>query len=220
MQIPASVVSAQMDAAFSDAPCDAVKTGMLASIDIVYALVDRIGRWGSASRLIIDPVLTSTSGRSLLPEDARLVLLEKLVPACALITPNLPEASLLTGVPISGVEDMGLAADHLLARGAAAVLIKGGHLVDLDPEIEEITDLLRTADGEEFRFTHARQKGPGFRGTGCTLASAIAAFVAEGLTLHSAVQKACDYVEAAMKAAEPYRAFRGLAHGAGLVARG
>lgn len=212
MQIPASVVSAQIDAAFSDAPCDAVKTGMLSTVDIVYALVDRVARWGSQSRLIIDPVLASSSGRSLLSEEGRLVLLDKLVPTCALITPNLPEATLLTGVPISSVEDMGLAADHLLARGAAAVLVKGGHLLELDPDLDEITDLLRTADGEELRLVRTRRREGSFRGTGCTLASAIAAGVAEGLTLRGAVERARDYLDGLMRGSAAYRNVRGLCH--------
>jgi hydroxymethylpyrimidine/phosphomethylpyrimidine kinase len=197
MPMSASLVMAQVDAAISDAPCDAIKTGMLASIDIVHALAD-----------------------PLLPEDAKDALVERLIPAAALITPNIPEATALTGVPISCAEDMGIAADHLLARGAAAVLIKGGHLVELDPEIEEITDLLRTVDGEEARFVRTRRKvgpkGGEYRGTGCTLASAVAAGIAEGLTLKGAVERARDYLDAAMAAAGPYLNVRGLAHSAGM----
>jgi hydroxymethylpyrimidine/phosphomethylpyrimidine kinase len=222
MPIPASLVTAQIDAALADAPCDVIKTGMLASIDVVNALADRAAQWGSSSRLVVDPVLKSTSGRALLPDDAREVLLERLVPAAALVTPNIPEATALTGVPISSLEHMSLAADHLLARGASAVLIKGGHLIEAEPELEVITDLLRTADGEQMLFERPRRKimqppkskGPelGFRGTGCTLTSAIAAGIAEGHTLRSAVERARDYLDAAMGAASPFLNVRGLGH--------
>lgn len=220
--LPASVVLAQIDAAFSDAPFDAVKTGMLASADIVHGVADRAKQWGSGARLIVDPVLVSSSGRSILTDEGKRALLERLVPSAALVTPNIPEATALTGVPISSVEDMSLAADHLLARGAAAVLIKGGHLLDLDPDLEELTDLLRTADGDEVRLVRTRRKlgknGIEFRGTGCTLASAIAAGIAEGLTLMTAVERARDYLDAAMAAGGPYLNVRGLYHAAGLLA--
>ena len=210
MPLSASFVGAQIDAALGDAACEVVKTGMLASVDIVQALVQRTGSLGSSSRLVLDPVLQSSSGRSLLSSEGVELLLEKLVPAAALVTPNIPEATRLTGVPIANIDDMGRAIDQLLARGAGGVLLKGGHLVDVEPEITEITDILRTADGEEVRFSRPRIKGPVFRGTGCTLASAVAGGIAEGFTLQSSVQRARDYIETAMKNSAPYRAFRGL----------
>ncbi len=211
MPLSASLVGAQMDAAFGDAPCEVIKTGMLATIDIVYAVAQRAQALGAGVRLVVDPVLASSSGRSLLSPDAREALVEKLIPAAALITPNIPEATILTGVPIASLEDMGLAIDHLLARGASAVLLKGGHLIDAQPDLEEITDILRTADGEETRFIRPRLSGPVLRGTGCTLASAIAGAVAEGFTLQSSVERARDYLESAMQGAGPYQAFRGMA---------
>ena len=215
MALPASLVGAQMDAAMADAPCDVIKTGMLASVDIVHAIADRLQSWGSATRLVLDPVLTSTSGRSLLGDDGRRALIERLIPGCALITPNLIEAQELTGQRIVAPEEIGILADHLLALGASAVLIKGGHLPDLDPEIGEMTDLLRTIDGEEIRLSRPRLPGPGWRGTGCSLASAISAGVAEGLTLRSAVERACLFVELAMKESAPFLAVRALNHWAG-----
>lgn len=220
--LPASVVLAQIDAAFSDAPFDAVKTGMLASADIVHGVADRAQKWGPGARLVVDPVLVSSSGRALLTEEGKRALLERLIPIAALVTPNIPEATALTGVPISSVQDMSLAADHLLARGAAAVLVKGGHLLDLDPELDELTDLLRTADGEEMHLVRNRRKigkqAAQFRGTGCTLASAIAAGIAEGLTLKTAVERARDYLDAAMASSGPYLNVKGLYHAAGLLA--
>lgn len=210
LSMTASLVGAQMDAALSDSPCDVIKTGMLASIDIVHAVADRATRLGSSCRLVIDPVLVSTTGRMLLPKDAQEALLTRLLPKAALVTPNIPEATALTGVSISSVEEMGLAADHLLARGAGAVLVKGGHLIDVDSQITDITDLLRTADGEEYRLTHARLPGPGRRGTGCALASAISAGIAEGLTLRAAVERAVAYLQAALRESGPYLSARAL----------
>lgn len=215
MPLSASLVGAQMDAAIADAPCEVVKTGMLASVDIVHAVADRLRNWGSATRLVLDPVLTSTSGRSLLGEEGKKALIERLIPGCALITPNLMEAQELTGQRVFGPEGMGLLADHLLALGASAVLIKGGHLIDLDPDVQEITDLLRTIDGEEIRFTRPRLPGPGWRGTGCSLASAISAGIAEGLTLRSAVERGCRFLELAMQESAPFLGVRALNHWAG-----
>lgn len=215
MAMPASVVGAQLDAVMSDAPCEVVKAGMLANVDIVHLLADRCAQWGSSTRLVLDPVLLSTSGRSLLDQEGRKALVERLLPVCALVTPNIPEAQELTGQRIVAPEEIGILADYFLAMGASAVLIKGGHLFELDPELDEVTDLLRTADGEELRFSRPRLPGPGWRGTGCSLASAIAAGIAEGLTLASAVDRAGFYVHQAMKQGSPYLSVRALNHWGG-----
>src|SRR5688572_8931710 len=124
--MPASVVGAELDAALEELGEATIKFGMLSSLDIVLAVASRVRRLGSRCRLVVDPVLTSSSGRSLLAEDGRRALLEELVPLCALVTPNRIEAELLTGQKITDLEGMGRAADQLLAAGAAAVLIKGG----------------------------------------------------------------------------------------------
>jgi len=105
---------------------------------------------------------------------------------------------------------MSLLCDLLLARGASAVLVKGGHLLERDPELTEITDVLRTADGEEARFRHPRHEGSVLRGTGCAVASAVAAGIAEGLTLHGAVQRAISHVRLSMDLAQPLARFRAL----------
>lgn len=200
--MPASLVGAQIDAALVDVAVDAVKTGMLANVDIVHAVADRVERQGPGVRWIIDPVLASSSGRELLGADGRKALVERLIPRAALVTPNLGEASILTGIRIESAEHASMAADHFLALGASAVLIKGGHWPDLDPELEEVTDLLRTADGDEWRFTRPRLPGA-YRGTGCTLATAIAAHVAEGRTLRASVEQARDFLELAMRSGIP-----------------
>lgn len=199
MPVPASVVGAQLDACFLDAPVDVVKTGMLVSADVIRALTTRVDAWGSRSRLIVDPVLRSTTGRSLLDEEGKAALVKQLLPRAALVTPNLLEAEELTKRTANTEDEMSLLGDHLLALGAQAVLIKGGHLVERDPSCDEIVDILRTLDGEEYRFRRPRLAPVGARGTGCTLAAAIASGLAEGLTLRTAVENACDFVHSALK---------------------
>lgn len=194
--MPASVVGAQIDAAVEELGPVTIKTGMLGSIDVVHAVASRVERLGSRARLVVDPVFGSSSGRSLLSEEGRRALLERLVPLAALVTPNRMEAEALAGVSITSVDDMGLAADHLLAAGAAAVLVKGGHLDDAS---ETVVDLLRTADGDQVFCERARVLGPGFRGSGCFLATAIAALLAEGVALAAAVDGARSELDLAMR---------------------
>lgn len=201
--LPASVVGAQMDAALEEIGTDVVKTGMLGTLDVVHAVADRVERLGAGARLVIDPVLVASSGRALLAADGVQAMLERLVPRAALVTPNLLEAERLTGIAVRSREDMGRAADVLLAHGASAVLIKGGHLPEFDPELDEIGDLLRTLDGDEFWITRSRRLGPSRRGTGCTLASAIAGGIALGLTLRDAVESARSALDRAWETAPP-----------------
>lgn len=201
--LPASVVGAQMDAAIEEIGIDSIKTGMLANVDIVHAVADRVERLGASCRLVLDPVVAASSGRSLLSSEGIEALWARLIPRAALVTPNLHEAKLLTGVTIRSREEMSQAADQFLLRGANAVLIKGGHLVEFEPELEEVSDLLRTLDGEELWIQRAREVGPPCRGTGCTLASAIAAGLAEGYTLSHAVERARDAVSRAFRSALP-----------------
>jgi hydroxymethylpyrimidine/phosphomethylpyrimidine kinase len=200
--LPASVVGAQLDAALEDLGAVVVKTGMLVGVDTVSAVADRLERLGSSVRVVIDPVLSSTSGRALLDADGRAALVERLLPLAALVTPNTREAGLLAGFEVSDEESMGRAADVLLALGASAVLIKGGHLPrgEADASDPEVVDLLRTADGDGYRFADRRLGGPGFRGTGCALAAAIAAHLAEGCTLRDAVERARRYLYATLEA--------------------
>lgn len=204
--LPASVVGAELDAALSDADYDVLKTGMLASEDIVVAVTERVRARGSGIRLVLDPVFVSTTGRTLLPSDAARTLLARLLPLAALVTPNVPEAEALTGVRVRTFDDLRRATDVLLAHGASAVLVKGGHLSQeaaeaAGSEPNEVRDWLRTQDGDEYVIARERLGGAGFRGTGCTLASAISGFLAEGFTLRRAVEEGRDYVERAMRRA-------------------
>jgi hydroxymethylpyrimidine/phosphomethylpyrimidine kinase len=140
--------------------------------------------------------MVAKGGTTLLQDRARAALIERLLPLAALITPNAPEAAALTGLRVESVDDMERAADHLLALGASAVLVKGGHLPG-----DTIVDLLRTADGEAARFEHARIATRSTHGTGCTLSAAIACGVAHGFTLRNAVERAEDFVVEAIRTA-------------------
>ncbi len=208
MPVPASVVGAQMDAVLEDIGADVVKTGMLVNVDVVRAVAQRVRRFAPGVRLVVDPVILASDGRELLSGDGVRALLDELLPVAALITPNVPEAERLTGVRIASWDDAGRAADRLLALGASAVLIKGGHF-PFENEEEDVVDLLRTADGEEHRVSEARLATRSTHGTGCTLASAVAAGIAEGHTLLGAVQRARSYLQEAMRSAAPLGKGRG-----------
>ncbi|MCH2109922.1 MAG: bifunctional hydroxymethylpyrimidine kinase/phosphomethylpyrimidine kinase [Polyangiaceae bacterium] len=200
IQLPASVLRAQIEAALGSVGADVVKTGLLGSLDAVAAVAETLAHSSSQARLVIDPVIASTTGRQLLPEDARAEMVKSLFPQASLLTPNLPEVEIFTGQKVRSLREMSRAADIFLTFGVGAVLIKGGHLGFTDPDTP-VMDLLRTADGEEFIFERDRlQPGVNFRGTGCTLASAIAGYLAEGLTLKAAVDCAGDYLSQAMRA--------------------
>ncbi len=201
LRISGSLVRAQIEAALSEGRQVVVKTGMLGDYDTVLAVADALDTLGARGALVVDPVFAASSGRPLLDAEGRQLLCERLLPATALLTPNCPEAESLSGVAIRSLADMRRAADSILALGPSAVLIKGGHLPFREAADEtetEVVDLLRTLDGDEYLIRRARVPGPGFRGTGCALASAIAGRLAEGRTLHAAVDSARDYLQAVM----------------------
>lgn len=189
-------VAEQMAVVLTDIGADAVKTGMLFSEEIILAVASMLELRARRVPVIVDPVMVAKGGASLLQQRARAALVERLLPLAALITPNAPEAAVLTEQPVETVDDMERAAGHLLAMGASAVLIKGGHLPG-----DTVVDLLRTADGEGARFEHPRLDTRSTHGTGCTLASAVACGVAHGFTLKDAVQRAEDYVFEAIRTA-------------------
>lgn len=193
--VPADFIAAQMDAVFSDLNVGAVKIGMLANRAAIGAVAAGIDR-RRVRNIVLDPVLAATSGRSLLAADA-IGDLRALIVRALLLTPNLAEAAALLGVPAARDEgEMQVQAGKLLALGAQAVLIKGGHL-----EGAESVDLLVAADGCE-RFAARRIASKNTHGTGCTLSSAIAAGLAKGLPLAAAVREAKAYVTAAIAAAD------------------
>ena len=198
----------QIRSVLADIGADAIKTGMLADVPTIEAVCDALAEYGPGIPLVADPVMVAKGGHRLLAEEAVATLVARLLPMAAIITPNLPEAEALTGMRIATVDDMRRAADALLARGVRAVLLKGGHL---DGTV--LTDLLATPDGIE-AFESQRIETRHTHGTGCTLASAIACGIAEGMTLRDAVLRGRAYVRAAMRAAPGLGAGHGpLGHG-------
>lgn len=196
---PVAFLRAQIDACFEDFGIGVVKIGMLANSRVINAVADALESW-RPKLIVLDPVMVASSGASLLEPSALKALRTRLIPLATVLTPNIPEAELLLGHPIASDEAAEAALVELLELGAAAVLLKGGHL-----EGKEMTD--RLDDGQQLHeFVHARLAVEG-HGTGCTLASAIAANLCLGLSLPDACGAATDYVHGALAAA--YRPGRG-----------
>jgi len=193
----------QIAVVLDDLGADALKTGMLHSTPVIEAVAEEIAARARGIPLVADPVMVAKGGHPLLAPEAVATLKSRLLPLATLITPNLPEAEVLTGRRIRDVPAMREAADALRALGVPAVLLKGGHL-----EGETVTDLLVTAEGSE-EFESPRIATRNTHGTGCTLASAIAAGLAQGLSLRDAVARGRAYVRAAIAAAPGY----GRGHG-------
>jgi hydroxymethylpyrimidine/phosphomethylpyrimidine kinase len=207
LDVPPSFVTAQMDAVFSDLAVGAVKIGMLGNAGGVGAVAAGLARHHHIP-VVLDPVMVATSGDRLLPPDAVEALRTRLVPLARVVTPNLPEAAALLDAPQAATEDeMVRQAERLLALGARAVLMKGGH-----GKSAESADVLVTATAV-VRFAAARIATKNTHGTGCTLAAAIAAGLAKGEDLNAAVRAAKDYVTAAIAAADRL----GVGHGHGPV---
>ena len=217
MAVPPDFVARQVASVLDDIGADAVKTGMLGTRAVVEAVADALA--GVLKRgavpLVMDPVMIAKGGQSLLAADAVAALVALLLPHTAVVTPNLPEAEALTGLAAADVAGMHRAAERLLRMGAAAVLLKGGHLPG-----EVLTDLLATPAGTE-SFEQRRVGTRHTHGTGCTLASAVAAGLAQGMALPAAVARARRYVRAAIEAAPGLGAGHGpLNHLAGREEQG
>ena len=192
LPVPPGFVGAQMRAVLDDIGTDAVKSGMLADAPVVEAVADGLERFFAARGrvpYVLDPVMVAKGGAALLAPDAVARLRERLVPLADVITPNLPEALALTGVEVSGEEEARRAGEVLLEMGAGAALIKGGHGAGA-----ELVDVLVSADGAVARFAAARIDTPHTHGTGCSLASAIAALLAQGAALPDAVARGLAHV--------------------------
>jgi len=191
MAIPAEVVKSQLDTVLSDIPPDAAKTGMLSTAANVGVVAAKVREYG-LTKLVVDPVMRSTSGASLLEPEAQLLFRKELLPLALLITPNLDEAHAFTGKPVATIEDMEEAALHIHGMGARNVLVKGGHLEG------DCTDVF--FDGKE--FFHLRSERIGSRhthGTGCVLSAAITAYLALGKPLQDAVSEAKQFVTEAIR---------------------
>jgi hydroxymethylpyrimidine/phosphomethylpyrimidine kinase len=194
--VPPEFITAQIDAVFSDLKVNAVKIGMLSRPDAIRAVATGLDRW-KQTLVVLDPVMVATSGDRLLAPDAIDVLKRELFPRALVVTPNLPEAAALLDAPIATTEDeMRQQAERLLALGAKAVLMKGGH-----GSGPESVDLL-VSPSATARLVAERVPGRNTHGTGCTLSSAIAAGLAKGQRLAEAVADAKQYVTEAIRAAD------------------
>lgn len=188
------ILQAQIDSVMRDVGCDAIKIGMVFNAESMRALAASLRQY-AVRYVVLDPVVIATTGSVLMEDSATAVMLAELAPLSCLMTPNLDEARLLAGQDISSEEDMRAAAHRLLHTGAGAVLVKGGHLPG-----ETISDVLVMADGSEHVFTDSKIHTRNTHGTGCTLSSAIAAYLALGNDLPQAVQLARAYVRSALLA--------------------
>lgn len=202
--IPVEVIAAQLDALSADLAPAAVKTGMLATREVVETVADGLVRL-SPPCLIVDPVMVATSGDALLDADAVQAVRDRLLPLATCLTPNLDEAEILTGLTVRSPDAMVAAGRALVDLGARAVLIKGGHL-----KSDILVDVLVTEDQVE-RFI--RRRIPNERemhGTGCTLSAAICAEMAQGAALVDAIPAAIEYLRSGILAALPYGKGSGL----------
>ena len=182
----------QIDAVFEDIYPDAVKIGMVSSCELICVIADRL-KYYNAKNVVIDPVMVASAGSSLMKQNAVQTLITELLPISTLVTPNIPEAQVLSGMSIRNKEDMIAAAKQIGDSYHCAVLLKGGH------SINDANDLLY-ADGELVWFEGKRINNPNTHGTGCTLSSAIASNLAKGFTLTESIQRAKDYISGALAA--------------------
>ena len=194
-EIPTDVIKAQIDAVLTDIGADAVKTGMLSSSVIIECVADALEHWGVPA-LVVDPVMVAKSGDSLLQQEAVGALRSRLLPLASVVTPNIPEAEVLTGMSIGSDADVRNAARAIVGMGAKAVVVKGGHREG------PATDVF--FDGSRFHeFTTARIDTVNTHGTGCTFASAVAAGLAKSLPVIDAVGAAKEYVTEAIRHSFP-----------------
>ena len=190
--IPLDMVRQQIAAVAEDLPPAAFKTGMLATVELVKAIAAEV-RARALPNYVLDPVMVATSGDRLLDADAEGAVAKELLPLCALVTPNLDEARLLTDLPILDESGMRAAAEALLEMGAAAALVKGGHILDGD-----IVDVL-ALPGRQRVWRRPRLETTSTHGTGCTLSAAITAELARGRSLELAVESGLDFVQRAIR---------------------
>ena len=205
--VPPEMVRSQMDALWSDFPVGAAKTGMLGVPEVIREVARGIERW-QVEQLVIDPVMIAQSGASLIADDAVEVLRKELLPLALLVTPNIPEAERLSGLPIQNIDDMERAARAIGAMGPRAVLVKGGHMLQKD----SVTDVL-FHEGETLRFEDSRIFTENTHGTGCTLSAAITAELAAGVSLPEAVRRGREYLRMGLAASfQPGHGWGPLGH--------
>ena len=193
--VPVDLVQKQIEAVASDLSPAAVKSGMLATSEIISVVANEIRRF-DLPNYVLDPVMVATSGDLLIERDAVSGITTELMPLATIVTPNADEASVLSDIKIESATDMRRATEKLVQMGARAVLLKGGHVRTRGGEV---VDLL--FDGEFSEFTHPRIDTRNTHGTGCTLSAAIAANLALGLSLHDAVGNSIEFVHEAIATA-------------------
>ena len=191
-ELPIDLIGSQIDAIMTDIGANAVKTGMLSSSEIIMCVSDKIREY-RMENFVVDPVMKAKGGADLINEEAVATLRDVLIPMATVVTPNAPEASVLTGINVADLDSAREAAVRLVSMGASSVVVKGGHF-----EEGPATDVFY--DGSEFRlFTTRRIDTPNTHGTGCTFASAIAAGLAKGNSMRDSVSDAKAYVTGAIR---------------------
>ncbi len=206
--IPTAVVADQMRAILDDIPPDAIKIGMVHSPELADVIADTLAEYPAdapwRSRIVFDPVMVATSGHRLIEQATIGAIVERLFPLAAIITPNMDEAAVLADMPVATPRDMRVAGEKILALGCRALLLKGGHL-----NSPRLTSLLFEQGGRVTELHSARTATRNTHGSGCTLSSAIASYLARGESLASAVTRAQDYVSAAIAAGSDVRTGHG-----------
>ena len=192
LEVTPPFLAKELDAIFTDIYPDAVKIGMVSSAELITVIAEKLRQYG-ARNVVVDPVMVSTSGSKLLKDDAIGTMVRELLPLAAVVTPNIPEAEMLAEMSIESADDMVEAAKRISERYNCAVLCKGGH------QLNDANDVL-WKDGEASWFKGRRIDNPNTHGTGCTLSSAIASFLAKGYSLIDSVSNAKAYLSGALEA--------------------
>lgn len=193
--VPPEFVKEQLLAVLEDVHPDAIKIGMVHSVALVNVIAEILGSYPEIP-VVFDPVMIATSGHRLIEEDTVKAITERLFPLAKIITPNMDEASLLSDIPVKTKDDMYEASAHIMSLGCNSLLLKGGHL-----ETEELTSMLVNRIGLLQEYTSQRIETKNMHGSGCTLSSAIASYLARGFDLKEAVKEAQEYVHGAIKEA-------------------
>lgn len=208
LPVPEKIIAEQIDAVFEDIGASAVKIGMLNSSDVIRTVRDRLKHY-KAGNIVLDPVMVATSGDRLIEESAVKSLMEDLIPMARVITPNIPEAEILSGQKINSQEDLPAVAKALSCGGRVSVMMKAGHLSD-----ETLVDIFYNAEEDRcIELKSKRVHTPNTHGTGCTLSSALASYLAQGMALDDAARAAKDYIAKAIESGSEYQ----IGHGHGPV---
>ena len=191
--VPEEIVAGQIEAVLSDIGADAIKIGMLHSSPLIRAIIGSLQQF-EVRNIVLDPVMVSTSGHKLIQDEAIRTLQQELMPLARIITPNIPEAEILLGKKLNRQEDLKKVIKRLAYNGKVSVLLKAGHLTE-----DTLTDVFYNAETDELlEFSSQRVYSKNTHGTGCTLSSAIAAQLAQGLSLNDAIRVGKDYINAAI----------------------